>query len=397
MIAGGERPSLAPSPTFGYHRREAENRPPGVPMAITSFRFVPLALALAGLLACSTTSTVGGPPRGATAAAPGREDARRLAAGGHLEEAVAVYERLTAQRPDDAPLCAEAARSMLELAPRLAPEKAQPLRKRARALAARARQLGDESPYVDTVLRSVREDGTVAPRPAPRFSTDPTVQQAIVDGEGAFERGEMDAALRSYARALELEPRNYWATLWTGDVHFKAERWDAAAEWFRKAVDLDGDVELGHRYLADVLRRVGKQEEALDQYVEAVIADPQSAYARHMLKQFVQKMPKPPIPVLPREAVEIAGRRIEFGGPGGRRGLAEEVAGLRTLAAVNADQDAWREKLTRLAVIRDAGLLEPYVVLERTGPEVARDYPAYREGHRKELRRYLRVYWCGLD
>jgi tetratricopeptide (TPR) repeat protein len=241
-----------------------------------------------------------------------------------------------------------------------------------------------------------REEAVAADERRTRYSARPDVDLAVVEGERAFERGDLEGALEGYARALALEPENYFATLWTGDVHFKAQHWERAAQWFRRAVALEPNVETAHRYLGDVLRRQGRDEEALEEYIEAVIASPQSEYPKHTLQRWFQNLRKP-VPELPRDRLELGGVRIGLGGPDGRQGLAEQVAALRKVAALQVDDGAWRERIAGLATLRDAGLLEPYVVLERFNPDVARDYAAYRAAHRKELRRYLRVYWCGQE
>jgi tetratricopeptide (TPR) repeat protein len=363
-------------------------------------RSVSLALALALLGACGTTTTAGRPSAAAPPPAAGAADrsaARRLFAANQLEAAVAAYEQLLAG-PEDAGLDVEAATAMSRLAGKQASaDAAQALRRRAYALLARARALGLDEPYIELFFREVAEDGTLISRPTPRYSALPEVQQAIVEGEAAFARNDYDGAVRAYGRAVALEPGNYFATLWTGDCHFARQDWDQAALWFRKAIAIDRDAETAHRYLGDVLERQQRYPEALAEYVEAVVASPYDRFPRNALQKRMEARSRPLVPQLPRGRLELGGAPIEVSpGPGGRRGLAEEVAALRAAAGLQGVDARWRPHVEALARLRDAGLLEAYVLLDRGSADVAPDYEPYRAAHREELRRYLRAYWCGL-
>jgi len=48
--------------------------------------------------------------------------------------------------------------------------------------------------------------------------------------------------------------------------------------------------------------------------------------------------------------------------------------------------------LLALIQIDHEGLLEPYVLLNRADPEIAKDYPAYRAVHRDTLYQYMDKY-----
>jgi len=72
----------------------------------------------------------------------------------------------------------------------------------------------------------------------------------------------------------------------------------------------------------------------------------------------------------------------------------EEVDALHTMVTVLKDLRK-KEKiqvdasLSELIRIDEAGLLEPYVFLNRSDKDIAKDYPAYRAAHRDLIRRYL--------
>jgi tetratricopeptide (TPR) repeat protein len=81
---------------------------------------------------------------------------------------------------------------------------------------------------------SVPEDGGEM-----AFSGTAEVQAAMQEGEAAFVKGDLDAAVAAYARALALDPHQYDAALFTGDVSFKKKDHEQADKWFARAVEID--------------------------------------------------------------------------------------------------------------------------------------------------------------
>jgi hypothetical protein len=79
-----------------------------------------------------------------------------------------------------------------------------------------------------------------------------------------------------------------------------------------------------------------------------------------------------------------------------RRTLKEEVDSLTTMIHVLKEQKNTKKTmenldpaLRRLVDVYEAGLLEPFVLLNRADAEIALDYEAYRRSHRDTIRRYL--------
>jgi tetratricopeptide (TPR) repeat protein len=91
----------------------------------------------------------------------------------------------------------------------------QKTRARARQIAVEAQKLGDESRLLQIVL-SIPEDGGVEPS-----SSNREVDEAMRIAEDHFVHGKYDKAIESYQNVLELDPRNYEATVFTGDVYYK--------------------------------------------------------------------------------------------------------------------------------------------------------------------------------
>jgi hypothetical protein len=78
-----------------------------------------------------------------------------------------------------------------------------------------------------------------------------------------------------------------------------------------------------------------------------------------------------------------------------RHSLKEETESLHMLLAVSAEvaaknhQDLSTTDFGTLAKIEKAGLLEPFVLLNRADNGIAQDYAGYREANREKIRKYL--------
>ena len=81
-------------------------------------------------------------------------------------------------------------------------------------------------------------------------------------GEEAHSRGDLDAAIKGYKLALELDPKLYLAALFIGDMYFKKgyhaqdlktkqEMTVTAGEWFKRAIAIEENIETAHRYWGD--------------------------------------------------------------------------------------------------------------------------------------------------
>jgi tetratricopeptide (TPR) repeat protein len=185
------------------------------------------------------------------------------------------------------------------------PEEQKKVRLRARAFALRARDLGDNSNLLGMVLGSIPADGGL-----PRgFSEKSEVDAVMKEGEAAFARGDFARALAAYAHALELDPRQYEAALFTGDVYFKQNQMEKAGEWFARAVEIDENRETAHRYWGDALLRSGNTVGARTKFIDAVIAEP---YNR-------KRMGRPePMGTNEPHHLSASTRRCSAAGPGDR-------------------------------------------------------------------------------
>jgi tetratricopeptide (TPR) repeat protein len=292
-------------------------------------------------------------------------------------------------------------------------EERKQMRVRARGLALRAKDLGDSSNLLVMILDSIPEDGA----DPPKFSERSEVDAALNEGEAAFARGDFPKALASYARALELNPRQYEAALFSGDVYFKQNQMDKASEWFARAVEIDSNRETAYRYWGDALMRTGKMTEARDKFIDAIIAEPYGRSSWVGLSQWGQANRiqlahlRVDVPVTATAtgvwaAYETTrgqwstGAKFREAYPAEsayRHSLAEEVDALRAVAdaAVKEIRNGTLKpeqvdpSLTNVAKLHASGLLEAYILLAKPDAGIAKDYAAYRQQNSDKLRQYI--------
>jgi tetratricopeptide (TPR) repeat protein len=158
-----------------------------------------------------------------------RQRAMTLFAEGRRLEALPLLEQIERTGPQDSEVLVALAASLVERAATLSdPDAIAKERSRAKALLQKACELGNTSPLEENLRQLLGElpaDGTI------RFSSNPDVQQAMNAGESAFARHEFATALQLYARALQLEPGNYYAALFTANTFDRQDRADKAAQW----------------------------------------------------------------------------------------------------------------------------------------------------------------------
>lgn len=318
---------------------------------------------------------------------------------------------------------------------------------RARQILLKSQSRGDDSNLTQITLDGLSGDGALA-----NFSQIKKADSAMREGEEAFVRGDLDAAIASYKQALELDPKIYPAAVFAGDSEFKKaylskdpqfrkEHFEQAASWFAKAIAIDPNRETAYRYWGDALNLQGKDGEARDKFVEAIVAEPYGRKAYVGLTQWADghkvSMGHPTI-VVPAQVSSansgevkitiddqalkgsdkdgtaawvayglmratwmpkknVVSEKFAKAYPGEteyRHSLAEEVDALKMVvesAAMQLKEKKVSElnpSLTNLIRLKEAGLLEAYVLFARVDQGIARDYDAYRMSNRDKLKRY---------
>ena len=352
-----------------------------------------------------------------------RQKAVALFAQGKRLEALPLLQELAEQNPQDAELLVALAASLIDHAATLSdPEAAGKERFHAADLAKRAWELGDTSPLGENLRQLLGElpaDGAI------KFSANPAVERIMDASEAAFARRDFDTALRDYAQALELEPANYSAVLFTGNTYDRKNDFAQASVWYERAIRLDPNVETAYRYYADMLAKQGDMVKSRSLLIHAAVAEPYNkivwreirawAIINHTAFNIVYVgIPRPPKGFPQFQGVSSAWSKYysvradwRTGGKfheqfpqeaDYRHSLQEEsealTAAARILEALKRDQKthdsvAGDPVAGLLLKLHEAGLIDPYVLFSLGDDDLAKDYKAYRARNRAKLENYL--------
>src|SRR5262252_6666123 len=150
-----------------------------------------------------------------------RQQAMQLFEQGKRLEALPLLEELVQKTPKDDELLVALAASLVRHAATLTDQQAAAKERfRAKNLVQEALDFGNNSPLAQNLrqlLGAMPLNGTM------QFSENPSVEQAMLEGEAAFSRRDFAEAIKSYAKALELEPKNYAAALFIGNTYHKQD------------------------------------------------------------------------------------------------------------------------------------------------------------------------------
>ena len=363
-----------------------------------------------------------------------REKALYLVEQNNFKEALPLLEKLYASKQDDPVVLRNLAFALVANAA-TGSDKAAAVQafKRARTLAEKAKQLGDSSELVKTLLARLPADGNFGD--AERKLT--PAEEALYSGERAFNSGELEKAIAEYERAAQLDSKLYEAPLYIGDVYFKLGKVDEAGKAYARAIALNPDRDTAYRYWGNVLLQHGKLDEAREKFIEAVISEPYSRTTWQFLARWAQlkqielSHPKIEIPISVARKDEktvnvtigasvaeekdgshiwtmyslirghwVGGEPFKKAYPTEkeyRHSLREEVAAFNS--AVESLQIALKENrvkepmlnpsVANLLKLHRAGLLEPFILFAKADEGIAKDYAAYRQANRAKLRQYL--------
>jgi tetratricopeptide (TPR) repeat protein len=359
-----------------------------------------------------------------------RRQALDLYRAGKFVEAMPLLEKLAGLTPKDFVVREHWAYCILEYSKTLKnPEQRRQARLHARSLGFEAKEQGDHGELLE-ILLSIPEDGSDL-----KFSDRKDVDDAMKAAEADRARGNLEKAREGYLHVLELDPKNYDATVYVGDVYFSQRAYNNAGEWFAKAIKLDPTKETAYRFWGDALAMTERNDEAREKYINAVIAEPYNRTPWSALRQWTDRIQQPfhaiilqnksslpaagasPSASLDEHALkagdpEVAGwaaynrtraawqqekfKKAFPNEPNYRRSLKEETEALDAMVSVLAPDAASLKKaekldpaLLALIQIDHEGLLEAFVLLNRADREIKTDYPAYRDAHHDKLYRYV--------
>jgi len=363
---------------------------------------------------------------------PDVQHAYELYQQGKQAQAAPLFEKLCVKYPKDSALWEASGVSTLSYSDTLADADS---RKQTRVLArsrlVKAKELGDNSNLLQILLNMLPEgggEGTYSPRKE--------VNDAMQQAEADFARGDYDKAREGYLQVLLLDPKNYSAALFIGDVYFKQHINGSAGEWFAKAIEIDPDQETAYRYWGDALWAMNKSAEAREKYIQAIVANPYTNRSWIGLNQWAGrvKVTLNWVKLQDKSAVTQKEKNVtitldnslkddlngaawtayglnralwqgdkfkkEFPNePKYRRTMREEADCLHMMVSAIAGQKDFEKKtkdldpaLLQLIQIDQAGFLEPFTLLNRVDNDIAKDYVPYRAEHRDIIYRYLDEY-----
>lgn len=357
-----------------------------------------------------------------------RAEAFRLMEDQRFTEALPLLEKLSALVPKDPDVQRQLGFALLGQAKNVGdPAAAKQLRARARAAFVRAKENGDDSPLVSGMIGSIAPDGGEDAT----FSAQKEAEKLMHQGEAAFTTGKMDEALALYQQALKLDPKLYYAALFSGDVYVHKQKYDEAETWYQRAIAIDPYIETAYRYSATPLMRQKKYDQARDRYIEAWITEPYSRFAIQGMVQWGQitgtRLAHPRVDVpetkvgadgkqnttininpladdgsmawIAYSATRESWKKEKFAktfprAASYRHSATEEADALRSVAAM-AKTLKVKTLNSQIAVIEQLdkdGLLEAFVIMAMPDEGIAQDHPTYLRTNREKLRQYVLKY-----
>jgi tetratricopeptide (TPR) repeat protein len=375
-----------------------------------------------------------------------RQQANQLFLQGNKLQALPLYQDLCRQDPTVAVFAEREGSGLIAAADvETDPAKKNILHDQSTAAFRRAKQLGDDTPLVQTALGLAEDQqraqaaakadpaiAAAAARAPNPLSSNPDALHWMQVAETAFAKNDTATAFADFKKAAEIDPSSYMAKLYTGDACFRASDYTCAGEWFAKAIALDPNRETAYRYWGDALYKSGHAAEAKGMYERAIVAEPYTRLSWGGLTQWATvtrtAVSSPPIvrPTvdetgpgtkvgMPQATPQDAGAWAAYAGcradadhtrpAGSRRTAEEETRCLQAAADQAAKQiDAGKAQATEygpgvqaLMALQRAGMVECWLLLNGADQQVLHDYAAYRDAHRQLLIAYLDKYVVHQD
>jgi tetratricopeptide (TPR) repeat protein len=286
-----------------------------------------------------------------------------------------------------------------------------------------AKRLGVNDPKVDEMI------ALLGGSPSSGEAAKGTPKQSSFDqAEIKFAQSKYDEALPLYKKALEEDPKNYLAALYSADCLMELGDYDNAEKYYQKAIQIDPDREMAYRYSGTYLMKQKKYDQARDRYIESYIAEPYGGMSSRGISQWAQVTgaklghPKVDIPEFKYDAngkpttvmntdsltdgskawlaysltrdswhkekfTKMFPKETKY-----RHSLQEEAEALRSVLASAKEQKLSHPQFETLQKLDNEGLLEAFILLAHPDDGIAEDYRAYRKDNRAKLRQYVLNY-----
>lgn len=115
---------------------------------------------------------------------------------------------------------------------------------------------------------------------------------AVRKGVKAYEKGDYEAAAHAFNQALKSNPDNELAAFDLGNVHYRAQVWDAARQHYERLGQKSATPALRQNAFynqGNVYLNQQQYDKAIEAYKQAVRLDPQDAEARYNLNYALEK------------------------------------------------------------------------------------------------------------
>jgi tetratricopeptide (TPR) repeat protein len=360
-----------------------------------------------------------------------KSQGRTLVDAQKFTEALPIYEKLSKLLPSDAEVFRNLGFSLIGQSLNTEDQASRKkMRARAREAFVKAKQFGDDSLLVKVLIDGIPPDGG----DAEGYSDNAEANKLMQKAEAAFSTGKLDEAFQLYQSALEIDPRCYYAALFSGDVKTQTEKYDEAEKWYQRAIKIDPYIETAYQYSGTPLMKQRKYDVARDRYIEAFIVAPYNKLALSGIVQWGQTTntplghPKVEVPATKTGAdgketttinvnptaddgsmawiaysatretwkkekfAKTYPREKEY-----RHSLAEEADALRSVVSM-AKTLKVKSLHPQIAVIEKLdkdGLLEAFILMAIPDRGIAQDHPAYLRTNRDKLRKYVVDYVIG--
>ncbi|HRH45163.1 MAG TPA: tetratricopeptide repeat protein, partial [Pyrinomonadaceae bacterium] len=200
-------------------------------------------------------------------------------------EALPLLEKIAKADPNDAEVQFDLGFALISKATATNDETTRrQLRIQSRNAFLKSRSLGKDSPLLDGMIESISPDGVEKGK----FSFNKEAEDFMRDAEASFAKGDLDDAFDKYQKALTIDPKIYYAALFSGDVFKEKGDFFLAEVWYKKAIAINPYIETAYRYSATPLMKQKKYDEALVRYIESYITEPYSKFAISGLTQWGQ-------------------------------------------------------------------------------------------------------------
>ena len=196
-------------------------------------------------------------------------EAQALEGSARYQEALTKYKAAEQADPTASIPLSLAAGLVLKLSTVAPQDKAPQLRDMARALAERAMLLATDDPVAQEVLRMLDD-----PAPPPLHQPNARAAKLMAEGEAAFARQDIKAALAKYEATMLADPQYSSAWVAAGNCHYVQRDWNGAEALFRQATLIEPHNAQAWRYLSDALFYQDKRGAAEAMLYKAIEADP---------------------------------------------------------------------------------------------------------------------------